>query len=249
MTGATLYVVPGSHPSMAARLMLEHKRIEYRRVDLMPGIHKPLLRVLGFRDTTVPALRVDSRRIQRTLNISRTLEQLRPEPPLFPAVDLQRTAVEEAELWGEEVLQPVPRRLSWWAFSRDRSDLRSFAEGFRLGVPLGLAVRTAAPIVAVERWINNASDDAVRADLAALPGLLDYVDTLLEVGTIGAESPNAADYQIATSVRLLLCFDDLRGAIEHRPAGVHAYELVPDFPGRVGPLLPTTWLSNATLAR
>ena len=29
MAAATLYVIPGSHPSMAARLMLEHKGIEY----------------------------------------------------------------------------------------------------------------------------------------------------------------------------------------------------------------------------
>jgi hypothetical protein len=37
---ATLYVIPGSHPSMTARLMLERKGIDYRRVDLMPVIAK-----------------------------------------------------------------------------------------------------------------------------------------------------------------------------------------------------------------
>jgi glutathione S-transferase len=245
MSGATLFVVPGSHPSTAARLMLEHKRIAYRRVDLLPGIHKPLLRLLGFRDTTVPALRLDGRRIQSTLNISRALDQLRPERPLFPAGGPERAAVEEAERWGERVLQPVPRRLSWWAFSRDRGGLGSFAEGARLGVPLGLALRTAAPIVAIERRINGASDDAVHADMATLPGLLDHVDSLLEAGTIGADPPNAADYQIATSVRLLLCFEDLRGPIEQRPAGANACGLVPDFPGRVGPLIPSRWLARA----
>jgi hypothetical protein len=53
---STLFVVPGSHPSMTGRLLLEHKHIRYRRIDLLPAIHKPLLRLLGFADTTVPAL-------------------------------------------------------------------------------------------------------------------------------------------------------------------------------------------------
>jgi hypothetical protein len=30
---ATLFAVPASHPSLAAQLMLEHKGIDYRRVD------------------------------------------------------------------------------------------------------------------------------------------------------------------------------------------------------------------------
>ena len=37
---ATLYVIPGSHPAMAARRMLEHKGIPYKRVDLMPVISR-----------------------------------------------------------------------------------------------------------------------------------------------------------------------------------------------------------------
>jgi hypothetical protein len=29
----TLYVIPGSHPGVAARLMLERKGVDYRRID------------------------------------------------------------------------------------------------------------------------------------------------------------------------------------------------------------------------
>ena len=229
---------------MAGRLMLEQKGIPYRRVDLIPALHKPILRALGFRQTTVPALRVDGRRIQNTLEISRALDTIRPEPPLFPAEPAARAAVEEAEAWGEAVLQPIPRRLSWWALRRDRSGLASFAEGARLHVPLGLAVRTAKPIIWAEARINEADDEAVRSDLAALPEVLDRVDTWLATGVLGGAPPTAADYQIATSVRLLLCFDDLRDKIDGRPAGRHARELVPTFPGRVAPVLPAAWIAN-----
>jgi glutathione S-transferase len=242
MTSATLYVVPGSHSSMTGQLMLAHKRIEYRRIDLLPAIHKPVLRLLGFSSGTVPALRIDGRRLQNTIVISRALEQIRPLPPLFPSDQPVRRAVEEAERWGEAVLQPVPRRLCWWAFARDRSGIRSFAEDARLVVPLDLAIRTAAPIIAAERRINAATDDAVRADLLSLPPLLDHVDELLAARTLGSAQPNAADYQIAASVRLLMCFDDLREAIEGRPAGPYARRVVTDFPGRIGSLIPAAWL-------
>jgi glutathione S-transferase len=240
----TLYVVPGSHPSMAARLMLEHKRINYRRIDLLPAIHKPALRILRFADTTVPAMRIGRRRLQNTLTISRALEQLRPEPPLFPADAARREAVEAAERWGEAMLQPIPRRLTWWAFARDRSGLKSFAAGANLHVPLGLAIRTAAPIIAAERRINSATDDAVRTDLATLPAMLDHVEELLAAEILGGDRPNAADYQIATSIRLLLCFDDLRGPIARRDLGPYATKVVPSFPGRVPPAIPRRWLPS-----
>jgi len=94
---ARLYVVPGSHPSMAVRLMLEAKGIEYKRTDLMPVISKAALRILGFPGVTVPALKVDGRRFQGTGEIARELDRLRPEPALLPADAEQRTAVERSD--------------------------------------------------------------------------------------------------------------------------------------------------------
>ena len=43
-----LYVIPGSHPSKAAELMLEHKGIPFKRVDLVTAMHRPALKLLGF---------------------------------------------------------------------------------------------------------------------------------------------------------------------------------------------------------
>jgi glutathione S-transferase len=232
-----LYVLPGSHPSRTGRLMLEYKGIEYKRVDLIAALHRPLLKARGFKALTVPALRIDGRRIQGTRNISRALDEIDPEPPLFPADPAQRAAVEEAERWGDEVLQPVPRRLTWWAMKRDRSGARSFLEGARLGIPVGLAAKTARPIIWMSARLNEADDEAARDDLAALPGMLDRVDEWIAEGVLGGQELNAADFQIATSVRLLMCFDDLRPAIEGRPAGALAMRICPEFPGQIGPVL------------
>ena len=32
--------LPASHPTLTAELMLRHKGIDYRRIDLMPGLHQ-----------------------------------------------------------------------------------------------------------------------------------------------------------------------------------------------------------------
>jgi glutathione S-transferase len=246
---ATLYVIPGSHPSMAARLMLDHKGIEYRRVDLMPVISKAVLKALRFPGATVPALRMNGRRIQGSTRIARELERLRPEPPLFPGDPERRAAVEEAERWGDEPFQSMVRRISWGVIKRDRSSIGTYAEGARLGIPIGLAVRTAPPIIAASVRINRATDEKVRADLAALPGALERIDDWIGEGVIGGETPNAADFQLATSVRLLMTLDDLRADIEDRPAGELALRIVPEFPGRAAPVLPGAWLEPMRTAR
>ena len=224
---ATLFGVPASHPSLAAELMLQHKGVDYRRVDLVTAAHRTLLRALGFPRKTVPALRLDGAKVQGTTEIALALDALVPSPPLFPADPERRREVEAAESWGNEVLQPVPRRLIWNALKHDRSTLDTYLQGSKTGIPIAVAARTAAPIAAAARRYNRASDENARRDLEAVPGLIDRVDELIERGVIGGEERNAADYQIAASVSLLLTMDDVRPLLEGRPAERLAREVVP----------------------
>jgi glutathione S-transferase len=248
---ARLYVIPASHPSIAVALMLEHKGIAYKRTDLFPVMSKAIVRALGFPAKTVPALKIEGRKLQGSREISRALDQIRPEPALFPADPEQRVAVEEAERFGDEELQHPMRQISWWAIRKDNSSLRSYSEGAKLGIPIGLAVRTAAPVVALSARFNEATDENVRRDLAALPGLLDKVDAWIEAGVLGGEQLNAADFQIAPSIALAMTLDDLRPAIENRPAGALVKRVVPSYPGKAPPILPPAWLQqlrDATVA-
>jgi glutathione S-transferase len=240
---ARLYVIPASHPAIAAELMLEHKGIPYKRKDLLPVISKGALRAVGFPGVTVPALKIDGQKVQGSRQIARELERLRPEPPLFPADPQQRAAVEEAERFGDEELQHPIRQILWWGMKRDRAPLRSYSEGAKIGMPIGLAVKTAAPIVALSARFNEAGDDNVKRDLASLPGLLDKVDAYIADGTIGGEQLNAADFQIATSLGLALTLDDLKPAIAGRPAAALAKRVVPAYPGQMPPILPAEWLA------
>jgi glutathione S-transferase len=239
-----LYVIPASHPSIAAELMLQHKGIDYKRTDLLPVISKVALRAVGFPGVTVPALKIDGDKVQGSRQITRELERLRPEPPLFPADPEKRAAVEEAERFGDEELQHPIRQILWWGIKRDKEPLRSYSEGARIGMPIGMAMKTAAPIVALSARFNEASDENARKSLEQMPSLLDRVDAYVESGVLNGDQLNAADFQIAPSIGLAMTLDDLRPAIENRPAGALARRVVPSYPGRMPPVLPAEWLDS-----
>lgn len=237
-----LYTIPGSHPGTAVQLMLHRKGIEFKRTDLFPAVSRAIVRGLGFPAGTVPAVKIDGKRVQGSREIARELDRLRPEPPLYPADAEARAAVEEAERFGDEELQHPVRQITWWGFSKDTAPLRSYSEGARLGIPIGLAVRTAAPVIAMERRINDVNDTTVRTAVASLGALLQRVDDLIAAGTIGGEEPNAADFQIAPSIRLAMTMQDLRPLIESRPAGRLALRVQPQIAGDFPPVLPPAWL-------
>jgi glutathione S-transferase len=238
---ARLIGVPGSHPSRAAELMLRHKGIEYTRFDLPNMSHKYILPLMRYRAATVPVMKIDGRRVTTTRRIARALDALRPEPPLFPPGD--RATVEGAEAWADATLQDGVRQLARWSAPRDPGAMGSFLEGARMGVPTGLvkaALPVLRPVLALQMRVT---DETARACAEALPGQLDRVDALLAEGVIGGPQRNAADFQIATSVRLAMCFDQFRDAIAARPAGGHAMRVCPDYPGHIGAVLPPEWIA------
>jgi glutathione S-transferase len=242
MAPATLYSLSVSHPGHAARLMLEQKGIAYRVVDLQPGLHPVLLRLARFRGGTVPALRIEGRRIQGSLRISRALDRLRPEPALFPSD--RRAAVEQAEAWGERDLQPVPRRMYRWGLGRHAGLRRQLAELSPLPAP-AVQARANLPLARLFAAMSGASSATVERDVRALPDMLDHVDALIDTAVIGTGEPNAADFQIGSTIRVLLSFDDLKPIIEGRPAEGLARRLLPDWPIDVPPFLPPAWLPTA----
>jgi len=240
-----LYSLPGSHPGTAARTMLEYKGIAFSRVDLVPFVGRVILRrALRFPRNTVPAITIDGRRVQGSREISRELERLRPDPPLFPSDPEMRRAVEEAERWGEEELQHPVRQIALWALraAGDHATIRSYMEGSRLGFPIALAAALAPPFIARGVRVNEATDEAVRENLARLDDQLQRVDDWIAAGVLDGERLNAADFQIGASVRLLMTLRDLRPRIEPRPAGRLAMRAVPNYPGETPPVIPPAWL-------
>lgn len=242
---AKLYVLPGSHPCAAVEAAMRLKGIEFDRVDLLP-MSQMLIGPLRYGGATVPGLRLDGERLVGSRTIMRRLDALVPEPALLPpAEDPTYTKVLEAERWGEEVLQAMPRRIIDVAFLRTPRAMGSYAGEAKLPIPsalMGPAMPVTAKLMAFK---NKAKDETAKADIAALPGQLDRVDSWIEEGILGGEQPNAADLQIGSTIRLLQSIGDIRPLIDGPPARPAA-RLTRYFPPMVGEVeagvLPAEWL-------
>jgi len=229
----TLYVIHNSHPCIAAERALQLKGQPYRIHEMAPALHVPE-QWLRFRAMTVPTLTLGSgEKVVGSRAIVHRLDQLVPEPRLLPEDPAARARVLEAERWGDEVLQPVPRRLAWTGACARPDALASYSEGSRLPLP-GFVQRLAAPRIArVARWRNRGGAEAARKDLAALPAQLDQVDAWIAEGVLGGAEPNAADLQITTSLRLLATMDDVMPLLEGRPCLALTLRLFPSHSGHL----------------
>ena len=248
MPRATLHTMPPSHPAHAVRLMLEHKGIEFDQKQTLTGFHPVIVRLRGFKEWTIPALEIDGRRIQRSTRISRELDQILPEPPLFPADAELRRRVEAAEEWGDRELQEYARAILRWAGLNQGALRRAMAE--RAGLPLPAVAGTLTKPVA---WAlardRDVSDERVRSVLRELPAAIQRVDDLIADGVIGADRPNAATFQLAACVRAFSGYGQVWPHIESRPAGEMALAL---FPRWIDPLpveIPRAWLPEWPEAR
>jgi glutathione S-transferase len=231
-----LYAITGSHACLVAELMIEHKRLAYRRLVLPAGVHRVVVRLRGFPNPTVPALRIGSQRSQGTLAISRALDAVQPDPPLFPRDPERRRAVEEAERRGE-LMQNAVRRI-FYSVARRRPSVAGSILGANLGPVRSLALRAVLPVfIRAAASAHGATDAACRRDLAGLPAMLDDVDGWIADGTIGGPEPNAADFQIGACLRPLLLADDLAALAEGRPWAQHALRIAADYPGHIPALL------------
>jgi len=227
----TLYVIHGSHPCVCAERALQLKRQPYRVVELPPAFHVPV-QWRRFRRATVPGLVLGSgEQVVGSRAIVHRLDELVPDPPLLPAEPDARARVLDAERWGDEVLQPVPRRLFWAAILRRPDAAASYTQGSKLKIPRAVQRRVTPAIARVASWRHRGGEQRACRDLAALPGQLDQVDAWIAEGVLGGERPNAADLQIAVSVRLLGTFADVRPLLDARPAWALAQRLFPFYPG------------------
>jgi glutathione S-transferase len=223
-----LYTIPGSHACRATILMLEHKRMGWRERVLIPGVQTTTMKLRGFPRRTVPALRIDGERVQTNREIARFLDRARPEPALVPAG--REGEIEEAERFIDGLLQPIARRLALAAGRRDLALLANDADSGRLGAILApsrwrrrLAVWGAHRYFGIDKRVES-------LDLAALPRVLDQVDSLVSAGTLNGAELNAADFQAAPCLALMGYRLDIRDVVASRPSWALVERLLPEPP-------------------
>ena len=245
-----LYVIPGSHACRSGMLMLEHKRIPYKRVDVLTLTHPIRVRLHGFNAGgqtrnaggkrtlgirlgdfmgTVPALDADGDKVSTNHGIARYLDERHPDPPLFPADPEQRAKVEEAESWANGQLQMAARRIPGAAFVRDPGPVAKAAGDGRMGYLLyksELVRRLVIPRILGQVFATNPAKDSEL--LAELEEMLDKVDGLIEEGVLNGPQLNAADFMVAPSLALILYRPDVKPMFEGRPALALVDRLLPE---------------------
>ncbi|HEY3828629.1 MAG TPA: glutathione S-transferase N-terminal domain-containing protein [Solirubrobacteraceae bacterium] len=231
MSELKLYVLPASHPCVAVEAALKLKSIAFDRIDLLP-LTQLAVGPVRYGGNTVPGMRMNGERLVGSRTIMRRLDELAPEPPLLPPPgDPAHAQVLEAERWGDEELQGVPRDILPRAFVRKPAMMESFlADDVKLPLPRAM-LRPGLPLTARLLSIRSkATDETARAVFTTLPAQLDRVDAWIADGLLGGERPNAADLQIGATIRLLMAIADVRPLIADRPAA----QLTRYFPPMVG---------------
>jgi glutathione S-transferase len=232
------HVLPPSHPCATVEAALKLKGLEYEKVEFPPGRHiEPMTELYG--SHTVPGLLVDDEPVHGSNPIMERLEQLAPEPSLYPADRAEE--IRAAAAWGDEVLQPLGRRLPWGSLYFRPEAMGTFAPG---GTPLDPAgTDYAIRYVRGTMKYHNMTMVQVAEDLQALPGYLDQVDTYISDGILLGDAPNAADLQIGATLSVLLLVGDIRPLIEARPAVTVARRWFEDRPGNVpAGAFPAGWV-------
>ena len=241
----TLHAVPPSHPCMTVDSALRFKGLEFERVDFQPGPHsEEMQKLYGEGRNTVPGLMVDGEPVHGSRPILARLEELAPDPTLFPAD--RADAVREAERWGDDELQDLGRRLPWAALY-----FRPEAMGTFAGVePLdGPGTDFAMRFVRGTWKYHGITAERLAEDLAGLPAKLDHIEQLAQEGVIGQEQPTAADLQIGATLRVLLTVGDLRPLIEGGAGERVARRWFPEYPGEVpAGAYPAGWVPAASPA-
>jgi glutathione S-transferase len=226
---------------MTVEAALRLKGLPYERIDLsMTGGHPARMQeIYGEGHSTVPGLLVDGEPVHGSRKILARLEEIEPEPVLYPSEE-----VREAERWGDEELQDLGRRLPWGAL-HFRPELLAAIGG---GAPLdGPGTDYAIRYVHAAWGYHRITAERLANDLAGLPAKLDHIESLARSGVIGDETPNAADLQIGATVNVLLALGDLGPLLADTAAERIALRHFPPPQGGLPPgAYPAGWVPGRT---
>ena len=239
MPELVLHGLAPSHPCMTAEAALRRKGLEYERIDFQPGPHvEEMTKIYGEGNATVPGLLVDGEPVHGSRPILAKLEEIAPDPPLYPEPIAE--AVAEAERWGDEELQDLGRRMPWGAMHFRPEAMGTFGGSGALD-PAGTDF--AIKLVRGTWKYHGITAERLAGDLAGLPAKLDHVDGLAADGVIGGDDPTAADLQIGATLRILLTVGDVRPLVEGRPSEEIARRWFPEYAGEIpAGAFPAGWV-------
>jgi len=108
----TLYQFPISHYCEKVRWALDYKKLEYRTVNLLPGLHRARVTKLSG-SSSLPVLVHDGRIIKNSSDIIDYLDAHFPESPLTPADQALRREAMEWEKFADEQIGILVRAVCY----------------------------------------------------------------------------------------------------------------------------------------
>jgi glutathione S-transferase len=222
---AKLYGFQGAAPSFSAELMLRHKGVLYSRVNVIWFRAGKSLPAKGFPGRTAPALLLDGRPVQTNRAIARVLDEVVPDPALFPADPVERWHVEAAESFVDEILQHATRRMFLWSSVRDPRTVTPHPAIGRMPFPRNRWLRERLMRRPFEHY--GITEAVVRRDFEALPGMLNLLDAFMGDGVLGGPRLTSADFQVAPLIAALSGISTLRPEVERRPVATLVDRVLP----------------------
>jgi glutathione S-transferase len=210
-----LHAIPFSHPCIAVSTALDRYGLEYETVNFVTGQQgDEIEKIFGEGNRTVPGLLVDDEPVHGTIPVFERIDQIADEADLYPAA--VAAAIKEAEVGLCEDLQTAARVLIFGALHFRPESMGTFTGSG----PLDPAGTDFAIKYIRGAWrYTGTTAERIAGELAKLPESLGLADELIEGGAIGGDEPTAADFQIGSSLHLLVQIGDLRPLIEAHQSG------------------------------
>ncbi|MDJ0735377.1 MAG: glutathione S-transferase family protein [Nostocaceae cyanobacterium] len=200
-----LYQFELSQYSEKVRLILDYKGLEYRKIEVTPGVGQvELFRMTG--QSQVPVLKDGNKFIADSTEIAMYLEQQYPDQPLIPLDPKQRGLCLMMEEWADESIGIKGRKALFSAISQDQNFRKSLLPTTTPDILKNLVGEVPSEFLQVLGFGVGYSPDAVatairdlKQDLEALCLILSDSPYLL------GDEPSLADFAVA-GLSILLKF-------------------------------------------
>jgi glutathione S-transferase len=204
-----LYQFEPSHYCEKVRFILDYKELEYRKIEVTPGVGQfELYQLSG--QTQVPVLKDGNQVIADSSAIAHYLDQYYPNRPVIPAESRQRGLCLLLEEWADAVLGPNSRKIAFGTLSQNPS------------------ARTAA--------LPRETPDVLKRLLAAVPGeVLEFLGTGVGAGPDSVRTAKSAVGRALEALHLILMdrpylVGDQPSLADFTVAGLSLYLKVPEGP-------------------
>lgn len=202
-----LYQFELSQYSEKVRLILDYKGLEYRKIEVTPGVGQlEVYQLAGQRQ--VPVLKDGATVVADSTEIAKYLDQKYPDRPLFPTDPKQRGLCLLMEEWADESIGTKSRTVLFSGISQDQSFRSALLPSNTPDVVKNLVEALPPDLLKTLGFGLGASPDAVKSAEKAIKQDLEALCLILQDSRyLTGDYPTLADFAVA-GLSILLKFPD-----------------------------------------